>query len=157
MVASPPSRAAGLPDDMPLAEVAARLGKSRRWLEGRLAEDGRKRPGQQRLQHHHYVGASRRWDESEYQALREAIWQEDTAKRRLAPASSSGRGTGTSSAHFGLMDAQSAFAAVLSFRPGLNSGAMPMPSGTGGAPRSGGKSSTASSRPSRSRLRPTST
>jgi predicted DNA-binding transcriptional regulator AlpA len=58
-------------DDLDMGAVAARLGKSKSWLQYRLAEDReRAEPG---LQHHHYIGRSPRWDESEYQALRAAL------------------------------------------------------------------------------------
>lgn len=62
-------------DDIDITAAAERLGKSRRWLEMRLASDAR-------LQFHHYIGRSRRWDESEFQALRRAIIAVDTAERR---------------------------------------------------------------------------
>lgn len=58
-------------DDLDMAAVAARLGKSKSWLQYRLAEDrARFEP---RLQHHHYIGRSPRWEENEYQALRAAL------------------------------------------------------------------------------------
>jgi hypothetical protein len=59
------------PDDFDLATIAARLGKSARWLVGQLTEDRRRLTP--RLQFHHYIGRSPRWDEHEYQALRAAL------------------------------------------------------------------------------------
>lgn len=141
------------PDDLTLDQVAARLGKSRRWLQTRLADDGRRQLSQQVLQHHHYIGRSPRWTENEYLALRAAIIVEDTEKRRLASKSKSGTDTGISSVRFGSKDIQSALERVLNFRPGQSSGRKPTPSDDSANKRSMTRSSTASSRPSRSRLR----
>lgn len=58
-------------DDFDMTTVAARLGKSKSWLQYRLAEDRER--AEPRLQFHHYIGRSPRWDESEYQALRAAL------------------------------------------------------------------------------------
>jgi hypothetical protein len=68
-----------------LKEVAERLGKSPRWLQQRLAEDARRSPSQQRLQLHHYIGASKRWTEAAYLMLRDAIIAVDTEKRLGKP------------------------------------------------------------------------
>lgn len=69
-------------DDLTLKEVAQRLGKSPRWLQQRLADDARRPPSEQRLQVHHYVGASKRWSEGSYQVLRATLIETDTGKRK---------------------------------------------------------------------------
>jgi hypothetical protein len=60
------------PGDLTEQHVADRLGKSKRWLQQWLLADSR-RPDVARGQFHHYVGASKRWTEEGYQALRTAI------------------------------------------------------------------------------------
>src|SRR5215472_4681999 len=101
-------------DDLDLATVAARLGKSRSWL-----------------QNHHYVGRSPRWDEEEYQALRAAIIVKQSLALGGAPPlvpkvnakqngsadwpSSSETVTGMSSVPYGSKDAASASARVQAF------------------------------------------
>jgi hypothetical protein len=47
-------------DHQTLASIAGRLGKSPRWLQSRLTEDHRRPADHQRLQHHHYIGGSKR-------------------------------------------------------------------------------------------------
>src|SRR5260221_5155656 len=96
-----------------------RLCKSVSWLKGRLAEDRRRPPGEQRFQHHHYVGRSPRWTEQEYQALRAAIVAADTARYGAAadPSSRSGMATGTLLGRSESRNAQSALERVLAFRP----------------------------------------
>lgn len=68
-------------DHLTIPEVAAKLGRKRRWLESRLAEDLRKAPAERRLQFHSYIGRSRTWDEHAYRALRDAIVAADSASR----------------------------------------------------------------------------
>ena len=59
------------PDDLDLATVARRLGKTPPWLKWRLSADrGEPEP---ELQHHHYFGRTPQWTESEYQQLRQAL------------------------------------------------------------------------------------
>jgi hypothetical protein len=58
-----------LQDDMNLAAVTARLGKSERTMQGYMAAHPV----------HHFVGRSPRWTETEYQTLRQAL---DAAERK---------------------------------------------------------------------------
>src|SRR5690242_3854339 len=96
-VTTPPPDWIENPDEQDLATVARRLDKSRRWLETQLAEDDRRPPSEQRLQHHHFMGRERRWEEIEYQALRRAlIAVSGERKRRPASGSSSVTASGTS-------------------------------------------------------------
>ena len=67
-------------DHMSIAEVAARLGKSRSWLDDRLRADAASESPC--LQVHSYIGRSRIWDEAAYQALRAAIIAADSSSRR---------------------------------------------------------------------------
>lgn len=62
-------------------EAAAKLGKSRRWLETMLLEDSRKLPSERKLQHHYFIGRSKRWDESGYRALKAGIIEVSGASR----------------------------------------------------------------------------
>src|SRR5262249_55988618 len=140
-----PERSA--PDDLALAVVAARLGRSIRWLQNRLADDARKPLSEQKLQLHHYVGRSPRWTESEDQALRAAIIAEDTAKRRPGCASSSGTGSGISTALSGSADVQSAYDAVLAFPQQRKTSKQPKRSGSTRSGRCETKSPLGSSRP----------
>src|SRR5258708_2714473 len=82
-------------DHQPLDSVAGRLGKSPRWLQSRLTEDSRRPAHLQRLQHHHYIGGSKRWSEDEYRALSAAIAAADSARQgsRSLPATASGTST----------------------------------------------------------------
>ena len=68
-------------DHLTIPEVAAKLGRKRRLLESRLAEDARKAPAERRLQFHSYIGRSRIWDEHAYRALRAAVVAADSASR----------------------------------------------------------------------------
>lgn len=141
-------------DDMTLDEVAARLGKSPRWLQSRLADDARCRAPE--LQFHHYVGRSPRWTENEYQALRQAIVAKDTAARQkppLACGSSSETDSGTLSALCALADAQSAFARVLEFQRRPAPGKPPKNSARTRKVQSGTRPSSGSSQASPSLLR----
>ena len=104
------------PDDMDMATVSARLGKSARWLQRRLAEDRRRPPNEQILQHHHYIGRSPRWHEAEYQALRQAIEMADTPAHR--PVRSDRARNAISTELPALMDAEAAVAKVLAYGPG---------------------------------------
>lgn len=102
-----------------------RLGKSPRWLQSRLTEDARRGEGKRQLQHHHFVGRSKRWSETEYKALEAAIVAEDRERaldRAARPGSRSPRATasGTSSAPSPLpvsteRDALAALERVLAF------------------------------------------
>src|SRR6266702_7613020 len=82
-------------EHQPAELVARRLGKSLRWLQALLTEDSRKPVHQQRLQHHHFVGRSKRWSEREYRALEAEIVAQSG---RRACASSSATASGTSTA-----------------------------------------------------------
>lgn len=116
-------------DDLSLEEVANRLGKSTRWLHGRLAEDARRQPSEQRLQHHHYVGASPRWTEAAYIVLRDAIISEDTAKRRRPPKHGENPAAGKYMGRSGAAAVQAALAEVLNFPLGMTSEPRAKPKG----------------------------
>ncbi len=66
-------------------EVAAKLKKSRRWLERQIAEDLRKMPADRKLQHHYRIGASKRWDEERYRALKAGIIEQCGDARKRNP------------------------------------------------------------------------
>ena len=85
------------PDHMTVEQVAARLGKKRRWLESRLKDDARSEAP--RLQFHGYIGRTRIWDENAYQALRSEIVSADSKSRRAAACSTSLARSGWGSAH----------------------------------------------------------
>jgi hypothetical protein len=70
-------------DDLDLATVAARLGKSKSWLQNKLTED--RRGPKPRLQHHHYIGRTPQWDEREYQALKAALMRKPDAQPQMLP------------------------------------------------------------------------
>lgn len=144
-------------DHQSLASVAGRLGKSPRWLQSRLTEDQRRPADHQRLQHHHYIGGSKRWSETEYQALAAAIAAADADRARgrrklpLAYSSSTGAARGTSSApseHQLLTDADAlaALERVLAFPRTMTPSPTLKRSATPGRSRSGRKSSTGSTR-----------
>jgi hypothetical protein len=110
------------PDDLGIDAIAARLGKSVGWLNWRLSFDrGEAEP---KLQHHHYIGRTPRWDEDEYQRLRQALTTRTPPKggrqRKLRPEvapspdspSSRETDTGTYRAGYALKDAASAFERV---------------------------------------------
>jgi integrase len=102
------------PDDMDLQTVAARLGKSSRWLQAQLAEDRQRL--HPRLQYHHRIGRSPRWDERAYQMLRLALLVAAAPFDTLpASPSSSVAPIGISMAPSASKDAASAFARVLAF------------------------------------------
>ena len=85
------------PDHMTVVQVAARLGKSRSWLERRLGDDARSETP--RFQFHSYIGRTRIWDENAYQALRNAIVSVDSKSNcAVKPSISSGL-SGWESAH----------------------------------------------------------
>ena len=109
------------PDDLDQLTVAARLGKSLRWLQALLAEDARKVPGGRRYDFHHFIGRSRRWDEAEYQALRAAIIAAGNAARPRSPHSSV-TAAGTFGGLSGLEDQAGAHARVQAFRVRLRTG-----------------------------------
>lgn len=140
--------------DLTIVEVATRIGgKSKRWLQSRLADDARRPPDRQRLQHHHYVGRTPLWTEAEFQALRQAIIEEDTEKRRPRGSKSSNETvSGTSTGLRVLRDAQSALERVLALKPGQTPGTTLRPSGSGRNRKSAPQSSTVSSRASRLQL-----
>jgi hypothetical protein len=104
-------------DDMDINDVAQRLGKSPRWLVGKLTEDTRRPPHLRKFQHHFWLGASKRWDEERYQRLKAALIA-DSEKRRVPAVSMSSSGTvsGTSTALFGLAGKVSALERVLAFQ-----------------------------------------
>jgi hypothetical protein len=70
-------------DDLDLATVAARLGKSKSWLQNKLTED--RRGPKPRLQHHHYIGRTPQWDEREYEALKAALMRKPDAQPQTLP------------------------------------------------------------------------
>ena len=72
-------------EDLTLAEVAARLRKSARWLQSLLAEDKRRRPGEQRFHFHARHGRTPVWTEPQFQLLRAAV-KAASAKERRRPA-----------------------------------------------------------------------
>jgi hypothetical protein len=115
-------------DHYSLATIAGRLGKSPRWLQSRLIDDGRQPEERQRLQHHHFVGRSKRWSEIEFKALEAAIVAADKegALRRAG--------------------ARAALERVLAVPLRPTPSAPPKRSGTRGRSRSATGSSTASSR-----------
>ena len=108
------------PDHQPLEVVAWRLGKSVRWLQSQLAEDLRRPPGQQRMQFHHNIGRSKRWSESEYKALGEAIASESAVRLGLKSSNVTEHGTLSEQCVWRAStvgDAQAALERVLAFRP----------------------------------------
>lgn len=63
-----------MPDHLTMAEVAERLGKSKRWLQQRLADDRRRLDP--RLAFHGHIGRTPVWSEEGYRALRSALLAE---------------------------------------------------------------------------------
>jgi hypothetical protein len=151
------------PDDLGIEAVAARLGKSVGWLNWRLSLDrGEAEP---KLQHHHYIGRTPRWDEDEYQRLRQALTTRTPPKGgrqrkprpEAAPAaassSSNAPATGMSTELLAFEDARAACDAVLAYRPGQSSGKPPTKSSAKSKMTSSTKSSTGSSHRRRLGLR----
>jgi hypothetical protein len=144
-------------EDLTLAEVAARLRKSARWLQSLLAEDKRRRPGEQRFHFHGYIGKTPVWTEPQFQLLRAAVKAASAAERpgaRQGSKSSSGTATGTFIGRSSLKDAESAFAEVLAYRPSRNgtrkptrSGAVSRRTSAASSPTSPGQVLTFQSRP----------
>jgi hypothetical protein len=128
-------------EDLTLAEVAARLRKSRRWLQALLAEDKRRRPDDQRYHFHGHIGRTPVWTELQFQALRAAIKAEGAravgAGAQPDLRSSSGMATGTFTGRSSLKDAESAFAEVLDYRPSRSDMRRPMKNGAGSKRTSG--------------------
>jgi hypothetical protein len=153
-----------MPDDLGISDVATRLGKSRGWLNWRLSLDrGEALP---KLQFHHYIGRTPRWDEDEYQQLRQALTTRHPAKggrrrkQRLAPLSdplgsplSNATDTSISTALSASEDPRAACDAVLDFQPGPNLPKRPSRSSARSKAISSTRSSTGSSRRSRLALR----
>jgi predicted DNA-binding transcriptional regulator AlpA len=98
-------------DDLGADQIAARLGKSKSWVEHKIAEVG--------FQFHHHIGSSPRWDEQEYQQFRQAVIAAERIKRggagkpRLASGSSSAMAIGISTGLYGPEDVAKASARVL--------------------------------------------
>lgn len=132
------------PDDLLIDEVAARLGKSVRWVQALLGRGG--------YDFHHYIGRSPRWDEREYQALRAAVIAAESARRgrRVSP-SSDAAASGTLSAPSGPEAVASAFAKVLAFQPARTPEPTPKRSGRSSRSRPTRKQFTASIHPLLSR------
>jgi hypothetical protein len=151
------------PDDLGIETIAARLGKSVGWLNWRLSLDrGEAEP---KLQHHHYIGRTPRWDEDEYQRLRQALTTRTPPKggrqRKLRPegaplagsSSSNALATGISTELLAFEDARAACDAVLAYRPGRSSEKPPSTSSAKSKTTSSTKSSTGSNRRRRLGLR----
>jgi len=94
-------------------DVAERLGKSRRWVQCWISEDSRK-PNPVG-QFHHYVGASKRWSEEAFQALRTAIIQDCTAAKGADSKSTSKAAHGMSPEPLRLTDGRSELENLLTF------------------------------------------
>ena len=100
-------------------EVADHLRKSLRWLSGILAEDGRRRPSEQRFQFHVRHGRTRLWTREARKSLSAAIARESEPGGVLAGSPrSTVAASGTYTAPSGLADAQSALDKVLAFQHG---------------------------------------
>jgi hypothetical protein len=149
-------------DDLDIAAVAARLGKSVRWLQEQLAEDWRQ--PQPVLQHHHRIGRNGRtrlWTEGEFVKLRAALIELGREKERRAreksgrpdSRSSNSTATGGSMGQLLFEDPRAACDAVLAYRPGQNSKSTRSKSSATSKTASSTKSSTASNRRSRLGLR----
>jgi hypothetical protein len=95
-------------------DVADRLGKSKRWVQQWLYDDVRREEGP-RGQFHYFVGASKRWTEESYQALRAAILSSSAERRRGASNAARSVGIGGSMARFDLKKDQSDLEKVLEY------------------------------------------
>ena len=102
-------------EDLTLAEVAARLRKSKRWLQSLLAEDKRRRPDEQRFHFHGDIGRTPVWTEPQFQLLRAAVKVASAKESDGQPGlrSSNATAIGTFTGPSSRRDAESAFAEVL--------------------------------------------
>ena len=92
-------------------DVADALGKSRRWVQQWLADDARS--ASPCGQFHHYIGASRRWTEQNFQKLREAVLQKSAAKRGVVSNAVRSTDSGGCTVHYDLTDGRTAYEKVL--------------------------------------------
>jgi len=98
-------------------EVAARLRKSKRWLEGVLAEDKRRRPSEQLFQFHLRHGRTKVWTPEALTKLQAAVARESEPGGALAGSPrSTVKASGTVTVQSGLADARSALEQVLAFQ-----------------------------------------
>jgi hypothetical protein len=102
-----------------LAEVAARLRKSPRWLQTLLAEDRRRPPRVQRYQFHSYIGRTPVWTEGELlrAAIKAEIAKEKSGGAQLGSRSLNAMDIGMFMGRSTLKDAESALEEVLTFPP----------------------------------------
>lgn len=85
MPPSPPRSDLPPPDAISIDVVAARLGKTRRWLQDKLREDNRRPRAERRLQFHDKIGRDPQWTEEGYQALQAALTA-PPVRRQIQPA-----------------------------------------------------------------------
>ncbi|MEH6633463.1 MAG: hypothetical protein V7776_21820 [Halopseudomonas aestusnigri] len=62
-------------------EAAALLRMSTRWLQDKLLNDRRRPPVERRLQHHYFIGRSKRWDAIGFRNLKINIIEQSGASR----------------------------------------------------------------------------
>src|SRR5579859_5751322 len=135
-------------------EVAARLGKSVRWLQNLLTEDDRRPPGARRFHFHDYVGRTRTWTESQFQSLVSAINAAARERKGLRDSISfPAPGTGTLSGRSALVDVRTASERVQAFSLTKSTGRQQTPPASRAKRKSAPKSSKGSGRASHSRLR----
>src|SRR5262249_14271240 len=116
-----------------IADIAARVRKSERWLQQQLADD-RRRPLGPRLQFHDYMGKTPVWNESQAHALVSAL--KSIAERPASPLLNA-TVSGTSMAQSSRKDAESASERVLAFKPERSTGRKRKLSGSGSSEKSG--------------------
>ncbi|MBO9457923.1 hypothetical protein [Labrenzia sp. R5_0] len=110
-----------LPIYFNVQEVAERLRKSKRWLEGVLAEDKRRRPSEQLFQFHLRHGRTKVWTPEALTKLQAAVARESEPGGALAGSPrSTVMASGTFTEPSGLADAQSALEKVLGFKSPLS-------------------------------------
>jgi len=113
-------------DDLGIRDVANRLGKSLRWVQGKISADA-----EPSFRFHHYIGRTPRWDENEFQQLRQALIEYGEAKRGGEKrrhrdfGSSSGTDIGTFTGPFAPLDVAAASARVLASRRRRKTGKQP--------------------------------
>lgn len=121
-------------------EVAERLRKSKRWLEGVLAEDKRRRPSEQLFQFHLRHGRTKVWTPEALTKLQAAVARESEPGGALAGSPrSTVKAYGTVTVPSGLADAQSALEQVLAFQSDGRRKTQPLPNAGGSKAKSSPK------------------
>src|SRR5262245_3993597 len=98
-------------------------------------KDSHRRPSEQRLQFHGYMGRSRVWTEADFEALKSALIRRASDDQKGSPSSSAPVGF-TSTALCTPTDAKLAFERVLAFKPRQKIGSGRKKNATGSKRRS---------------------